>query len=268
MRRLATSESGMWRPTPWLPLGLLGLLILASACSGNKPSIWERPWGCWSNSDGAGYDCDALNLSWAKWEQKNKGQVAIAFNCVSQTFEDDSDPWDFICRPVPSAEARRFEDGSMPRFHCFGTRDAEDRDTRELSCSPYWNLKPAALRELGSGWFLWRSLVKRGREGKELFGVAERLERAYSQKVDKDWNDTLRSLSEAKPRGGSESGAKPGPGLDLGALIRQLDKKVQAAKQREEARTAEEIAQSVAAEEKAWRSGAIVGDAHPGNRVP
>ena len=66
----------------------------------------------------------------------------------------------------------------------------------------------------------------------------------------------------------SHSRATPAPTADIGALLRRLARMQQAAKEREMARTPEEIARSVVAEEEAWRTGAIFNARQPGDVIP
>lgn len=265
MLHLATSESAM----PRLNVCVLFVVFGLCACSRETPRAWDRPWRCWTRSGDGGYSCEPMDLSWTGWEQKTQAQMAVAFGCVSQPFDPEADPYDFTCWPVPSKSANRFEDGTMPRFHCVGTYDEGDTRTRQFSCSPYWTLTPPTLQRLGSGWFLWRSLQKEGREREELFAVAQRFEETESHELQKTLDTMFQDLKADKGRQDmSHSRATPAPTADIEALLRQLARMQQAAKERETARTPEEIAQSVAAEEKAWRSGAIVGGVQPGSQIP
>ena len=90
----------------WLAsLVAVSLCAFAPACSKKQPTDWGRPWHCWSHLLDRGYSCEPLKLSWPDWREQNKGKIAVAFACVSQEFDPESDPYDFLCRPVPSEAA-------------------------------------------------------------------------------------------------------------------------------------------------------------------
>ena len=66
---------------------------------------------------------DGRTLGHGQRERRNNERLAIAYHCVTQDTDPESDPSDYICRPVSSKAARRFDDGTIPRFHRFGTDD-------------------------------------------------------------------------------------------------------------------------------------------------
>lgn len=206
-------------------------------------SRWKRPWTCFPLED-ARYNCTLEeNVTWAEWKQQSEGKLAIAYRCVAQSRDDDDEPYDVTCKPVPSRSANRFEDGTVPRFHCFGTYDESDAETEPFSCSPYWALTTEVRKKRGSGWFLWLALQENDRRQEGLMAVARRLERVERE-------DLIRELRQPTP-----SPEPPVGKEEIDAIVQEADAQMKASDAVRKALSDEDIQREIAASEAAWREG-------------
>jgi hypothetical protein len=229
-------------------LASLAVLGVLWSCGNRQGSAWEQPWDCHRLGVSGRYECTDMSVTWREWMSENKSQPRIAYRCVTQGFDPEFDPYDFICKPVPSRAANRFEDGTMPRFHCFGTYDDTDSTTQQFGCVPYWEVPSDVRQREGSGWFLWLALQEQGKWRDGFMAVAERMAAAEEKE-----------LLQLKPMA-------PTPPVTVGPdSLKKLDEATSAliaeAVAREKARasmSAEAIQREVARFEDAWESGQLI----------
>ena len=179
-----------------------GTMFLMGSCSNPPEMVLQYPWTCYRvDQERVHYACADLNITWAQWASQNKGELAVAYMCVTQYYDPDpeSNTQDFICKPMPSQAANAFEDGTIPRFHCFGTHDDSDLKTEPFHCTPYWEVTDAARRRLGSGWFLWLALQEQGSVRAGLMTVAEGLAREQGERVAEEVRRLEQPTSQSTP---------------------------------------------------------------------
>jgi hypothetical protein len=170
----------------WLPaLALVGSLSCAGAPTHGQ--AWERPWEC-NQGDVEVYKCGEISVqnhqpTWNEWEDLHKSDSTIAYECTTLYFDPEYDPDDFICKPFFSRNVVKYDDGTAPRFHCFGTNN-DDEDYASFHCDPYWELKLGVRKARGTGWFLWLSLQSNGEEARQFRAVADRFEQQSVEQLE------------------------------------------------------------------------------------
>lgn len=231
---------------------LLLVVALAAGCSRSTSpgQAWERPWDCFRGVDRTYYGCTELSgdqqPTWSDWERNSANKLSIAYRCVSQKYEPEDDPLDFICEPEFSLPARQFDDGTAPRFHCFGTNDDSDDERVQFGCEPYWKIRREVRHQNGSGWFLWLALQANGEERQRLLAVANRMEEREVKEFQQEMNRT----GEA----GAKKSAPESSEIDQQKQVERLLRKWEQEDKARKSRTREEISRAVQREEDEWKS--------------
>jgi hypothetical protein len=240
---------------------IVGLAIFSAAllggCQQSQEGVaWIEPWQCSGTRNGVSYDYDCSDLtagqdshhpSWSEWEKINADSLAIAYECVTQNFDIDFDPYDFICKPTFSLNARKYDDGTAPRFHCYGSHDT-DSDYAEFRCSPYWVDKAGFQKESGSGWFLWLALQRDGLERKLLLDVASDYQKRESEKANREISEMVKNP------------LTPEPTSNVSESLYQIQKWLKQSEQEEskrKSRSAAEVQKEIMTEINEWTSGHI-----------
>lgn len=232
-----------------LGAGYAALLAVATGCS--PPSRWKQLWDCWRGLNTNYYGCRAREPQpWFAWAREHEGAPEIYYKCVDTSDESDKsvypfDPLeDYNCRPegIPN----KFNDGTTPSFHCFGTEDDGDKDNFALTCEPYWMLKSEDRRKKGSGWFYWLALQSEGEERNQFMQLAEE----FATKNMNAMNATLDAMEK--------EAMKPAPGPA------EIDQEIEKGSNRirkdlndldaREKRTPEQVKAQMEAERQAWQS--------------
>lgn len=240
------------------------LCRLAGAGCSNSPTESDSPWTC-RRSEGH-FGCDAIRdrkanlIGWAQWNAENEQTLAVAWSCGPATGSEDDGGRDFDCRPELSKGAAKFDDGTAPRFHCFGTDDTTNADLVDFHCEPYSTLKPNERRQRGSGWFLWLGLQTDGQEREMLLAVANQI-------ADKETNQTEKKIRAIEATIEAEMRASPSPEPTMSEaqeeeenarLLKEIEGEIEtsaAVESSRKARSPKQIGEAVEAEKRAWEEG-------------
>lgn len=217
----------------------------------------DSPWHCRRSNDY--FECEPIEdkegnrPTWAQWSAGNERTLALAWSCGSHTAYEDDGTRDFECRPQLSKPATKFDDGTAPRFHCFGTNDEGDEEHVAFHCEPYWTLGSDERRKRGSGWFLWLGLQTDGQEREMLLAVANQIGDKESKQAEKK----IRAIE-------AEMQALPSPEPTMSdaqeeeenaSLLKEIEKEVEtsaAVESSRRARSPKQIDEAVEAEKRAW----------------
>jgi hypothetical protein len=155
---------------------------------------------------------------------------------------------DMFCAPVFGTRSYDFDDGTAPRFHCYGSDDP-DAESGDIgySCEPYWLLKAETRRQKGAGWFLWLALQESGAERDQLFDIARR----FRERQIADIESNLRRVAEPAPTPDERVSEK-----ELEKEIEESDKilhQLDETEARHNSRTPQEIKSSVERELDDWQ---------------
>jgi hypothetical protein len=232
-------------------------MLLVSCHDSIRGQSWVRPWDCWRGENGY-YSCKESDdkgsqLTWSEWESTNDRRFAIAYECVTQDFDPEYDPYDFLCKPRFSKKAIKFDDDTAPRLHCLGTNDDTDSDKVSFHCEPYWELKDEVRRKRGSGWFMWLALQVDGYEREALLEEAQSREKQFGLEIQRELDSAINSTVRKKSKSDLEAERSEND-REAAEVLKMLNESESRDKARA-ARSREEIRNEIQSEIKSWQSG-------------